>query len=285
MSVSRLWYLLWEWRTNLVVISVAALLEITTRRHERGPLRIKFSPQLQFNVFYFVASLYYMSLIDIWINKHSAPLKNQMINLTDSIRSSVTLDFGQFIIFSPKITYVVSGITYLLLWDFFQYWAHRLMHVPSIFKLLHSFHHDVHMTVLNSYRHHPLEIIALNFVLNLPVAMFISVVYPQVSLPIFWTVMACFALFLHADFEVPRIPILSSLMMLPNHHRVHHSLASKDFNKNFGQYFTIWDRLFGTYRRPIYGEIINTGPKLSWDENRRSFFWNLGVEKTVKTFK
>ena len=31
-------------------------------------------------------------------------------------------------------------------------------------------------------------------------------------------------------------------------HRIHHSLEPAHFDKNFGMFTTLWDRLFGTYR-------------------------------------
>jgi sterol desaturase/sphingolipid hydroxylase (fatty acid hydroxylase superfamily) len=273
MTLSSFLKLLHEWRLNFAILSIATVWEILSRGVGRRRSKDIFSPQLQFNVTYFLVQLYFMPGINNWVIRGMTPLQTYLVNSTSGIRGLSTLNFDKYIVINPKISYILAGLTFLLFWDFFQYWVHRIMHMGLIFKVLHSFHHDVHMSVLNSFRHHPLELICLNFMLNLPVAMFISVVYPGVTVQSFWIVMTVFSLFLHADIEVPPIPLISSVMMLPNHHRVHHSFDSADFNKNFGQYFTIWDRLFGTYRRPIYGEKIDTGPKFTLAENLRSFFW------------
>ena len=36
-------------------------------------------------------------------------------------------------------------------------------------------------------------------------------------------------------------------MVTPSAHRVHHGVNVKYLNKNFGNLFIIWDRIFGTY--------------------------------------
>jgi sterol desaturase/sphingolipid hydroxylase (fatty acid hydroxylase superfamily) len=221
----------------------------------------------------FFAGLYLTPLLNNWVIRRIAPLQNHLLDVTKEFREYITLDFQSINFFTPKVTYVVAGITYLLLWDFFQYWVHRLLHFGFMFSVFHSFHHNVQMSVLNSFRHHPLETIFLNFALNIPVALFASVVYPSIHFEIFWIVMTVFALFLHADLEIPPLPVIQSIMMLPNHHRVHHSYSPKHFNKNFGQYFTLWDRMFGTYSAPIYNEKIYTGGKMTWIENTKSMFW------------
>src|ERR1700733_5651664 len=45
-----------------------------------------------------------------------------------------------------------------LIWDFLQYWEHRLMHGSRIFWQMHLLHHcDEHMNVTTASRHHILE--------------------------------------------------------------------------------------------------------------------------------
>ena len=226
---------------------------------------------IQRNLFFF--GLYFTPLLNNGVIQRVAPIQNYLLDLTKDFREYITLDFQSITIFTPEATYVIAGLTYLLVWDFFQYWVHRLLHFGFMFSIFHSFHHNAHMSVLNSFRHHPLETIFLNFALNIPVALFASVVFPSFHFEIFWIVMTVFALFLHADLEIPHLPVIQSVMMLPNHHRVHHSYSPRHFNKNFGQYFTLWDRMFGTYSQPIYNEEIYTGRKMTWIENTKSMFW------------
>lgn len=37
------------------------------------------------------------------------------------------------------------------------------------------------------------------------------------------------------------------------HHYVHH----RDFKHNYGQYFTIFDRIFGTFKEPVEEKVSN----------------------------
>ncbi len=42
-----------------------------------------------------------------------------------------------------------------LIWDFFQYWQHRLQHISKVFWQMHLLHHcDEYMNVTTASRHH-----------------------------------------------------------------------------------------------------------------------------------
>lgn len=47
------------------------------------------------------------------------------------------------------------------------------------------------------------------------------------------------------------------------HHTIHHT----DFNYNYGQYFTIWDRLGGTYREAVKTNEWSTGKRIERKAN------------------
>ena len=51
------------------------------------------------------------------------------------------------------------------------------------------------------------------------------------------------------------------------HHTVHHL----EFNYNYGQYFTLWDRIGGSYKRPDW-EFENNMVDMKWRENRGAKF-------------
>ena len=42
--------------------------------------------------------------------------------------------------------------------------------------------------------------------------------------------------------------VLRSILVTPEMHRVHHSVAPSETNSNYGFNLAWWDRLFGTYR-------------------------------------
>jgi sterol desaturase/sphingolipid hydroxylase (fatty acid hydroxylase superfamily) len=65
----------------------------------------------------------------------------------------------------------------------------------------------------------------------------------------------------HADVSLPaRVDRwLRALISTPAMHRVHHSRAQAETDTNYSNIFSVWDRLFGTYRAPRAGERIACG--------------------------
>ena len=51
----------------------------------------------------------------------------------------------------------------------------------------------------------------------------------------------------------------SPVFVTPEIHRIHHSRNRADFDRNFGQLFSFWDRLFGSYRSPKSGSATSMG--------------------------
>ena len=41
------------------------------------------------------------------------------------------------------------------------------------------------------------------------------------------------------------------LIVTPAMHRVHHSMLKSETDSNYGELFSFWDRLFGTYNPPL----------------------------------
>jgi sterol desaturase/sphingolipid hydroxylase (fatty acid hydroxylase superfamily) len=47
---------------------------------------------------------------------------------------------------------------------------------------------------------------------------------------------------------------MRSIVVTPDMHRIHHSMAVDEGNRNFSNLLSWWDRLFGTYQRdPVAG--------------------------------
>ncbi len=75
-----------------------------------------------------------------------------------------------------------------------------------------------------------------------------------------------FGFFSHTQL-VGEMGFLRYFFVTPSLHRVHHaSSPSKYIDKNYGEIFSFWDRLFGTYQEEqepvIYGTVE---PHHSWD--------------------
>lgn len=132
---------------------------------------------------------------------------------------------------------------YLLL-DMAIYIQHRLFHVVPMFWRTHRVHHtDEHLDATSALRFHPLEIVAsmifkfgVIFCLGAPVYLVI----------VFEVMLNGVAMFNHSNITI-NAKIERWFIVTPAMHRIHHSIEHAETNSNFGNQFSCWDRLFGTY--------------------------------------
>ena len=143
----------------------------------------------------------------------------------------------------------LSFVAAFLLLDFLIYAVHRCQHAVPFLWRFHALHHsDPDVDVTTSVRHHPIEyLMAAGFywvaVLALDVPVTVVVIH---SLAVFAA-----ASVTHGNIRLPEWldrafqPVVITLDL----HLVHHSIAYEEANANFGAVLSIWDRIFGTYRR------------------------------------
>ena len=134
--------------------------------------------------------------------------------------------------------------------DLFQYWWHRACHaVPWLWRLHRVHHSDTHLDVTTGSRFHALEsslgiTLLVGAMLLAGIPLWVELVRTIAVNPL---IMAQ-----HANVSFPlwmeraARPVLAT----PEMHRVHHSRLRAEQDSNFGQMFSVWDRLFGTYRQP-----------------------------------
>jgi sterol desaturase/sphingolipid hydroxylase (fatty acid hydroxylase superfamily) len=149
---------------------------------------------------------------------------------------------------------LIYFISFLFI-DFIMYLFHFLSHKVNFLWKLHSVHHtDEHVSAKTGVLHHPFETLA-----SLLFALFFSVILgiPILVLILFAACATIHNLFAHANIALPTSldRTLRKLIVTPDVHRTHHSIEIHEGNSNFGEIFTIWDRLFGTYTdHPASGE-------------------------------
>jgi len=100
------------------------------------------------------------------------------------------------------------------------------------------------VTALSAVLHHPIETLV-----NFALVMFFSLssAYPSLFSSSDPFVGVAHNAFAHADIALPAWidRPLRYLIVTPDVHRTHHSVRLDEGNSNFGQIFTIWDRIFG----------------------------------------
>jgi sterol desaturase/sphingolipid hydroxylase (fatty acid hydroxylase superfamily) len=164
---------------------------------------------------------------------------------------------------SPWMT-VIAAVIVLDLTIYFQ---HVLFHAVPVLWRLHRMHHaDLEFDVTTGVRFHPLEIL-LSMVIKLGVVLALGA--PALAVLIFEVLLNATSMFNHGNVLLPQPMdrILRTIVVTPEMHRVHHSIAPAETNSNFGFNLPWWDRLFGTYRaQPAAG---HTGMKIGIDLFRR----------------
>lgn len=147
----------------------------------------------------------------------------------------------------PLWLYVVLGV---LLMDFFgAYLPHFIEHKVKPLWMIHLVHHTDHkVDTTTANRHHPLESV-IRFIFTLfgvfVIGTPIGIVMLYQSLSIVGTQ------FSHANIKLPKKvdDFLSYFLVSPDMHKVHHHFVLPYTDSNYGNIFSIWDRLFGTFMK------------------------------------
>jgi len=136
-----------------------------------------------------------------------------------------------------------------------QYAFHLVSHHNPLLWRLHRVHHcDVHLDVSSALRSHPLEMItSIGFMIPIVVICGLS----PIVLAVYEGIEVLVNMLTHANMRVPeRVErYVRLLLVTPGLHRLHHSAVQAETDSNYGNVFSFWDRLFGTYR----GRAIQPG--------------------------
>ncbi|XP_042878325.1 alkylglycerol monooxygenase-like [Penaeus japonicus] len=162
--------------------------------------------------------------------------------------------------------------------EFCFYWWHRASHETAVMWAAHSTHHsseDFNMTVTarTSWTMRPFKwifFLPLAF-LGLPPPVFL--IHQQLSY--------VYAGWTHNE-TVPKlgkvIPglghVIEFVFLTPSHHRVHHGANKYCIDKNYGQTFIIFDRIFGTFAEEREDEPLVYGT-LSQSEHNSAITINI----------
>jgi Delta7-sterol 5-desaturase len=137
--------------------------------------------------------------------------------------------------------YLFSIVAYVLLTELGVYWAHRWLHHPVLYKHLHLYHHLYRKpTPWVSMAFHPID----SWLQALP--SYLCVLFMPIHISIYATgfvFLMLWTFFIHDRVSLVRSP----LVHYTAHHTIHHA-----YNKyNFGQFLTLFDRVFGSHKDPM----------------------------------
>jgi sterol desaturase/sphingolipid hydroxylase (fatty acid hydroxylase superfamily) len=133
--------------------------------------------------------------------------------------------------------------------DFANWLAHLILHKIDWLWPLHIIHHsDNNVDVTTGLRHHPGD----SFFRGVFFILFIGLSgSPMYTVMIYQTLAAISTAFTHANIRLPRKLdyLLSFIIVSPNMHKVHHHWKQPYTDSNYGNVFSVWDRLLGTFKR------------------------------------
>ena len=155
------------------------------------------------------------------------------------------------------------------------YWLyHFLMHKLKAVWRFHAVHHsDLVLNVSTSLREHPVEtVIRLGHYM----------IGTWVLGPAFWIItmhqfiQIVSKIIIHSNFRLPDHidKYVSMLLITPNMHHVHHHDVEPYTDSNYGDLFSIWDRMFGTFRY-LPAHEVSFGLDIVQPETQKMDFINL----------
>lgn len=148
----------------------------------------------------------------------------------------------------PELPFLVQLTIGLLLLDLIGAWLpHFVQHKTPVLWRLHLIHHsDTQVDTTSANRHHPGEsVVRFAFTMLAVVAagapMWMVFLYQSLSVVL--------SQFNHANIALPRAldRALSWVIVSPDMHKVHHHYVMPYTDTNYGNVFSVWDRLFRTF--------------------------------------
>lgn len=203
-------------------------------------------------------------------------MSSGVTNVTkDVLGLAIALISYEWLVGKVALTHIdTKWYTYVIVFivlDFAGYTVHALDHKINFFWNSHIIHHSSEEFNLAC---------ALRQSVSVFVRLFVILLIPAALLGIDAKVIAVVApLHLFAQFwyhtqHIGKMGFLEKIIVTPSHHRVHHALNNEYIDKNYGQIFIIWDKLFNTFQeelpdvKPVYGI---TRPVRTWNPIKINF--------------
>jgi sterol desaturase/sphingolipid hydroxylase (fatty acid hydroxylase superfamily) len=213
-----------------------------------------------------------MNLVDYGV-RHKPSIKNNLV-VEEAFKNEFNLNvvsatlvetctyafirrymFGTYAIItvSDIIWFIPVSFLFELIFDFFHYWSHRLVHHKVLYKYIHKKHHKfLHPTTIVTYYQDPLDLLITN---SIPTMLTLLLV-PFFSLAQY-NIMLIFKEYIEISGHCGKIlyptssfsqciwlPRLFNIQLHTEDHDLHHSVNKCNYSKRF----VIWDKLYGTYK-------------------------------------
>ena len=179
---------------------------------------------------------------------------------------TITNNFG-VLQWLPQMQLWLYALIGLLLLDLIgAYLVHLIEHKVKFLWRFHLIHHtDTWVDTTSGNRHHPGESV-IRFVFTTMGVLIVG--SPMWMVFMYQTISVVSTQFTHANLSLPKKidGFLSYFIVSPNMHKVHHHYKLPYTDSNYGNIFSVWDRLFGTFmylpkEEIVYGIDTYMGPE------------------------
>ena len=185
------------------------------------------------NIFFTITSIvvnFLMAFILLWTSNWTADNHFGILQLASGINPWIFLIIG------------------LLLLDLIgAYLVHLVEHKVKFLWRFHLVHHsDLWVDTTTANRHHPGESV-IRFVFTTLAVVLVGA--PMWMVFLYQSASVVLSQFNHANVSLPVTidKMLSYIIVSPDMHKVHHHYVLPHTDSNYGNIFSIWDRLFGTF--------------------------------------
>lgn len=162
----------------------------------------------------------------------------------------------------------ISSAMFFAFTDFMVYCFHRGLHHPVIYKYVHKLHHTYkYTTPFSSHAFNPCD----GFGQGVPYYIF-SYLFPvhHIQFVLLFVFVNFWTISIH-----DQVDFGGHFLNTTGHHTIHH----EQFNYDYGQYSTIWDRLGGTYRPAEQTHELSSLVHISNDKYRDPIYEHYHEEK------
>jgi sterol desaturase/sphingolipid hydroxylase (fatty acid hydroxylase superfamily) len=248
----------WVTLAPFIIFSIMALIEV---RHPRRKLEFR-QRRWKTHAGFFIVNLGVGRLLSL-------------LSVSSAAAYATELNWGLFALFSAP--FWVKLIAGSIIYDFAVWAQHWAMHrIPYLWRAHQVHHSDRELDVTTALRFHPFELIISTLYKSLIVVALGVPIGIAVLLELWLNLNA---LFNHSNVSLPNWldRLLRPILVTPDYHFVHHSIAIGEQQSNFGFGLSIWDRMAGTYL-PVSGQgqkAETIGLKSSQNESPTKWGWSM----------
>jgi sterol desaturase/sphingolipid hydroxylase (fatty acid hydroxylase superfamily) len=191
------------------------------------------------------------------------------VKLTDDPLKAVKASLGISTEWAMHMPWLAQVALVIVVFEFGQYWMHRLMHNSHPFWMTHAVHH--HITQLNAAKGavgNPIELFLITLSILALFDLDMTATFAALN------TLSVIAVFAHANVRSDPPIWYSYFFTTIRHHSLHHSTDYENTRCNYGNSLILLDRIFGTYRE---GEGLLVGQS----DRKRLTIW----EQTLFPFQ